>query len=108
MTEILFDTPGKIQAALNDFKSGLQSPIWILMCKILDGNIEEAKRQLEEGTDDQETKASIDRIRDRLKIYRDIRNTPEMMIRSLEEEEADDIDTDPYYNTPDEAEVDKG
>ena len=69
---------------------------YLLMQKILDKNIEVAKMQLEEGIGEEETKAEIDRVRDRLRIYREIRNTPEDQIKRLTVEEDEEINPDPF------------
>lgn len=97
MIDSLFDTPEKIQQAVADLQSGIGTPFWNIMCKIIDGNIAVAKDQLENGTGEEtETPESIARIRDRLKLLREIRNTPEEMIKKLELTEEEPETSDPY------------
>lgn len=107
MKDELFDTKEKINQGISDLRSGLNTPFWNLICKILDGNIEVAKEQLENGTGEgSETPESIARIRDRLRIYREVRNTPEDLIKKLETGEEEHPDPDPFATVAD-AEVDK-
>lgn len=105
MAEELFDTQEKIDAATSAFVSLLDHPGWILICKILDGNIEVLKQQLEEGTGTEETKETIDNLRDKLKTYREVRNTPQTMLKKWDTSEEEVQDDDPYYRVP-EPEVD--
>ena len=99
--EDLFDSQEKIDAAIADFTNLLQSPGWILYTKILDANIELIKRQLEEGTEE-ETKAEIDRLRDRLKVFKESRDKPTDMIKKLQIPSETPINDDPYYNSKEE------
>lgn len=96
MNDELYDTPEKVAIAIATFRDGMESPFWKLMQKILDKNIEVAKMQLEEGIGEEETKAEIDRVWDRLRIYREIRNTPEDQIKRLTVEEDEEINPDPF------------
>ena len=106
MIDELFDTKEKVASAISDLQSGIGTSFWNLMCKIIDGNIEEAKRQLEEGIEVEETTASINRVRDRLKLLKEIKNTPETMIRKLQADEIEEPNPDPFDSVP-EPEIDK-
>lgn len=97
----LFNTPEKIETAKSSFKDLLSHPGWQLFVEIIDGNIEFLKEQLENGTDEEETKASIDRIRDKLKVMRDVRNTPTTMIQKFESPDTDEPDSDPFMTVND-------
>lgn len=106
----LFDTPTKIEKAAADFTNLLENPGWKLVEQILDANIEVCKMQLEEGTGEAETKDSIERLREKLRIYKEIRNTPQTMLDKFSSGEDIPVDFDPYYNVGDKAveqEVDK-
>lgn len=103
MKDELFDTPEKINKAISDLQSGIGTEFWNLMGKILDSNIQVAKDQLENGTGEGvETPESIARIRDRLKIYKEVRNTPEDLIRKLSVGEEEHPNPDPFEALPDE------
>ena len=108
MREELFTTDQEIAEAIATFQAGMTTPFWVLMCKIIDENIKIAKDQLENGTGEEndETPESIARIRDRLKLLREIRYTPETMIIKLQEGEPDKIEVDPY-TTVEKEELDK-
>lgn len=98
----IFSTPQERNEAISDLESGVGTPFWRTFCKILDANIAYAKRQLEEGTGvEEETKESIQRVRDRLKIYRDIRHTPETMVQRLKQPDIEEESLDPYDQLPD-------
>jgi len=106
MTDELFDTPEKTAKGISDLQSGIGTSFWELMCKILDGNIQIAKDQLENGIGDSpETPESINRVRDRLKLLREIRNTPEDMIKKLSTGEEEHPNPDPFDSVPEQTEV---
>jgi len=93
--DTLFDTEEKCKAASASFRSLLKHPGWVLFQHIFDANIEVLKEQLEKGIDG-ETKSDVDRIRDKLKIMRDMRNTPETIIQKLEDKSVLVPNADPY------------
>ena len=98
MKKDLFNTKEKIDAALAAFKTLINHPGWILLEEILNANIEVVKEQLETGTGDEETKEGIDRLRDKLKVYKEMRDTPKIMIAKLESPGDEVPATDPYEN----------
>ena len=91
----LFDTQEKIDAGIAGFKNLLADPGWKLVEDILDVNIEIAKQQLENGIEG-ETPEVINRVRDRLRIYREVKATPHTMIERLSSAEGLEPDFDPY------------
>lgn len=78
-----FDTKEKIQVAIAAFKSLSNHPGWKLVEWIQDQNIEVAREQLEIGIGQGETLANVDNARLRLKMFKDFKNTPLMMIEKL-------------------------
>lgn len=101
MKDTLFDTPEKIDTAVASFKLLLDNPGWQLMEQILESNIEAAKGMILRGTED-ETKESIDRLRDRLYAYEDIKNTPRDMIEKLtQDNDPEEESADPYETVED-------
>lgn len=97
MTDDLFDTPEKVSQAITTLSEGMVTPFWKLVCKILDANIYEARRQLEDGSGiEEESLSTIIETRNRLKIYKDIRNTPEDIIKKLQTEDVPEPSDDPY------------
>lgn len=86
INDALFDTKEKREGAIATFRSLMDHPGWQLVQKILDGNIRVLKDQLLDGVED-ETKVTIDVLRDKLRAYQDVRNTPENMIDKLTDED---------------------
>jgi hypothetical protein len=98
MSDIVFDTEEKVKSAVGSFRSLLSQPGWVLFQGIVDANIEIVKQQLEEGIDG-ETKEDVNRLRDKLKIMREMRNTPTTMIAKLENKPVDVPSADPYQTS---------
>lgn len=110
MEDKLFDTQSKRDKAVSDLSGLIEHPGWKLYVQILEANIDFLKMQLEEGLDAEgveETKADIDRIRDKLKICREMRDTPMTTIKKLTTESPEPVNDDPYdIVSPDEPTVD--
>lgn len=99
MEDNLFDNQEKINAAINDFTNLLDHPGWKLFVQVVEKNIEVLKNQLENGTEGEETKADVDRIRDKLKICREMRDTPQTLIKKFQSPDIPEPDDDPYEST---------
>lgn len=98
-TTQLFQTKEEIDHAVLVLKEGRVNPFWQLMCRILDGNIEEVTKVILDPPEGVEEK-DIDRFRENLKIMKDIRNTPEKMIEiftTSNEVDTEEIDIDEIY-----------
>lgn len=95
MTDNLFDTKDKRNLAVLNMKNLIVSPGWQLIVAILDANIEVVRNQILEGVDN-ETKETIEILRDKLRAYQNLRNTPEMIIKQLTEDSAITPNLDPY------------
>jgi hypothetical protein len=91
----LFNTKEERQQATAKFVDLLNNPGWQLVCDILDANIEIIKQTILDGVDG-ETKETIDRLRDRLKTYQSLRETPEKMIEALSNEGEYQPNLDPF------------
>jgi hypothetical protein len=96
----LFDTPEKIQSNLAILESGKRSAFWKLMCDILDANIEVVKDFILEGNKD-DSSGFINLLRDRLKTYQNIRNTPEEMLKTYTSEVIEKPNLDPFTTVED-------
>jgi len=94
MKDQLFDSEEKREAAIITFTTGKDNPFWKLMTQILEANIEVVTEQILEGSD---TKEETDRLRDKLKVYKELLNTPAMMIERLTPVEGEEPNLDPYY-----------
>lgn len=92
---ISFDTDKEKQDAIASFTNLLNSDGWRLVVEILDGNIEVLREQLESGVEG-ETKADVDRIRDKLRLSVEMRNTPQDMIQKLESPASEPDNPDPF------------
>lgn len=95
MEDNLFDTPEKRNAAIADFTNLLTHPGWQLFEQIIEANVRVITSQLEDGIPN-ETKADVDRMRDKLKILRDMRDTPKTMIKSFQAPIEQEERLDPY------------
>lgn len=99
MEDHIFDTPEKVKKNLAVLEAGRQSEFWILMCQILDANIEVITAQLlngVDGTNKEESKDLEDRLRDKLKFLKEVRNTPENEISKHTSNDAEVPSFDPY------------
>jgi len=96
MAKLLFENKAQIVAAVSAFTTLMAHPGWELMEQILKENIEIARQQLEDGVGAEETKADVDRTRDRLKVWRETLNTPRDMIEKLQTPEDQEPSVDPF------------
>ncbi len=95
----LFDTQEKIDAAVIAFRTGVNTPFWKLMIQILDANIKVVTELILSGTNlegEDATKEESDRLRDKLKVYKEVRGTPERQIKRLTSPEGEEPEVDPY------------
>jgi len=97
----LFNTKEKVEQAIADFTNLLNQAGWITFVSIVDKNIDHIRDQLERGTTENETKADVDRLRDKLNILREMRDTPQSMIAKLTQEEVEELNPDPYATAED-------
>lgn len=91
-----FSNQAKINSAISNFKNLLNHPGWKLYLEILDANIEVVRNRLLNGVEGEETKDDIDRLRDKLRIYNELKNTPQSMIDKLMSNDFELPDDDPY------------
>ena len=70
-------------------------PGWKLLEKIVNANIEIVSEQILDGLEN-ETPESINRLRDKLRVYKDVRNTPRDMIDKFESKENEIPEVDPF------------
>ena len=97
MKPIDFDNQKDRDKALTDLKGLLDSAGWILLVYIAKENMDVIKEQILDGIGDQDTMENINRLRDRLKAYKDIIGTPERMIEKLKPvEKSTHNEDDPY------------
>ena len=96
MTKDLFDSKEKIERAISAFTNLLNDEGWKLLEQIWDENIEVLRQQLENGLGESETKSDIDRLRDKLILLREIRNTPSSMIQKLNPSKLNTPNWDPF------------
>ena len=100
MEDTLFDTPEHTKSNLAILESGRGSAFWKLMCAILDANIEVLKDLILTGSEG-ETPAFISLLRDRLKTYKNVRNTPEDMLKKMQSDSPEKPNLDPYSTVAD-------
>jgi len=95
----LFDTPDKVNIGISAFRGLLNDPGWKLLVEIIDENIEFIRQQLEEGGEN-ETIEVVNRLRDKLAVHKEIRNTPQNMIDKLSGTEDEVPENDPFPSAP--------
>lgn len=95
MEDHIFDSDAKVKHGIQSFTNLLEHPGWKLIEQILDANIEVVRQQLERGAPD-ETTDDIKILREKLKLSREMRNTPTDMIKKLQRPVSEIIDPDPY------------
>ena len=93
---MVFDTKEKSASAVASLQALLSTAGWKIVCDILDANIETVRRQLEEGSGIGETTEDVNRMRDSIRIMREIRNTPETMMKKLTAPETAEPQHDPF------------
>lgn len=103
MKETNFDDPKERIQAVADFKSLINSAGWQRLTFIVNANIEVLKDQILDGLED-ETKETIDRLRDKLKVHKEIINTPEYWIKRLGPSDVvEEFNDDPFTTMEEEA-----
>ena len=91
----LFTTQEERETVVNNFRNLLDTPGWQLIAKILDENIELIKTQILDGVEN-ETKETINRLRDKLKVHKEVRNLPDQMIKAFTTTETGVPNPDPF------------
>lgn len=95
MEDKLFDTKEKIDAAVAAFKSLMAHEGWLLFTSILNANIDVVRKQLETGSDN-ETVDDIKIKRMKLKLYRELLDTPKDMVYKFTNPDFVEVNPDPY------------
>jgi len=99
MKNILFDTKKKVNAAVSGFTGVKTHPGWILFEQVMDANIEVVTKLILDGMNiegEKATQEETDRLRDKLKVYQEAKNTPDRMVKSLTSPEGEEPILDPY------------
>ena len=95
MKDTLFDSEEKRLKALAAFTQLRNDPGWHLVQAIQDANIEYLRDQLENG-EGVETKADIDRLRDKIRLMKEFRNIVDNSIKKLTPSLDAVVNIDPY------------
>ena len=95
MKDDIFDTKDKVDSAISEFTNLMNSAGWKLFIEILNANIKVVENRILTGTEG-ETKNDIDRLRDKLEIYKSVRNTPQTLIDNLKGKKTETPNIDPY------------
>ncbi len=94
----LFNTEEKRKLAIEGLTSLLQHPGWKLIEQIIGENIKIIESQLLDGVED-ETLEITERLRDKLRVHKDVLDTPKTMIKSFTDTpEGEEPSLDPYHN----------
>jgi hypothetical protein len=95
-----FDTSEKIESAVSNFKNLLNASGWKIFVEIVEANMDVVKDRILTGVEG-ETKEEIDRLRDKLKVYEEVINTPQNMINKFISSDTEVPDVDPYETMED-------
>lgn len=102
MIETKFDDQKDREQALLDFKALINSSGWQRVQFIVNANIEVVKGLILNGLEG-ETKETIDRLRDKLRVYQEVIGTPEYWINKLEPQEGtEEFNDDPFTSVEEE------
>lgn len=93
--EDLFDTDEKKANATAALGSLVEHPGWKIMVSVWQANIQFLREQLENGLDG-ETKEDIDRLRDKLAIFKENISKPQSLVESFQVQEVDIPESDPF------------
>jgi len=99
MKDYLFDTKEKIAAAVSGFTNLMAQPGWQLFEQIIDANIEVVSELILNGKNlegEEATKEETDRLRDKLRVYKEVKGMPERMIKRFTSPEGEEPALDPY------------
>ena len=98
MDDQLFNTEEKRNEAISQLRRLYDSEDWKLMAAVLDANIRVLEQRIIAGG---ETKEETDLLRERLKAYKDVRNTPSKLLGDLTSEQPE-TPVDDVYLKPEE------
>ena len=91
----LFESDKDKQLEVSSFTNLMNSPGWKLIVEILDENISIVTKQILSGSDE-ENQVNMDRLRDKLRVYEEVKDTPKLMIKALEAPSSNPVKIDPY------------
>jgi hypothetical protein len=99
MIKLDFDSTKNREQALANFESLLKHPGWSLVEAIAFQNIDVIKNQIIDGIGEGETVETINRLRDKLRAYQDVINTPSYWIEKLKPIENSTYNEDDPFTT---------
>ncbi len=100
MKDPKFDTEKKIKVAISSYTNLVAQPGWKLLEEVIDANIKALTHLIVEGLNlkgETATEKETDRLRDKLKAYKEIIGTPDNTVKRLSSPETEEINPDPYY-----------
>jgi len=89
------ETEDEVEASLQIIRNGQQTAFWRLMCDVLDTNIERL-REIIINKFEGATEKDLDKLRFKLLVYQELRDTPENLIKKLTGKVGDELELDPY------------
>lgn len=98
MKDELLDTEEKRQRAIGSLYRLFESDDWKVVAGVLDANIEVLTEQIING---EGTKQKIDLLRERLRVYKNVRNTPSHLLENLAGKHSDPPVEDPFSTAED-------
>lgn len=88
-------TPEEINEAISDYTNLLNHNGWKRVVAQLDANIELLQKQLEAGGEE-EKYGDVKRLRDKLALLREMRDTPQNMIDKMQSPTPEPVNPDPF------------
>lgn len=97
-----FNDPKVAEKVILDFKSLKEHPGWLLFEAIAYANIEAVKNQIIEGVGIQDNMETINRLRDKLNVHKEMVMTPDKYIKELGPQTiTQEVNHDPYLTVED-------
>lgn len=94
--DTLLNTEAKRKSAIGAMTNLTNDEGWKLFVKILDANIEVLKDRIVKKPND-EKEAELDRLRDKVTVYEECKNTPNRLISALTpSDSSSEIEVDPF------------
>ncbi len=94
------ETQEEINEAVSDYTNLLNNNGWKRFVSQLDANIELLQKQLENGVENEDYDM-VKRVRDKLKLLREMRDTPESMLNRLTSPKTTPANPDPFDTADD-------
>lgn len=97
---IKFDSKADAEAAIAEFTTLKKHPAWLRLVNFLDEKLEYYQNELRTGKLD--NMDALYRLRDKMNLTEQFRNTPDIIITMIGMSQGSDVELDPYGKSDDE------